>query len=114
MGGLIFGPQLLIGVAIVDFVPKKAIATANGLTGTFGYLGGDLLAKVALGYMSDYFGWISVFTSMWIAIACGICFMAVIAKEENRRINVNAKILKRKEHEENKEFVLSSDLVESN
>jgi len=86
MGCLIFGPQLLIGVAIVDFVPKKAIATANGLTGTFGYLGGDLLAKILLGYLSDVFGWISVFASMGVSIICGIALMCIILKEENRRI----------------------------
>ena len=91
MGCLIFGPQLLIGVAIVDFVPKRAIATANGLTGTFGYLGGDLLAKVLLGYLSDWYGWASVFISMGVAILCGIGLMALIAKEENRRIRAFAK-----------------------
>lgn len=86
MGCLIFGPQLLIGVAIVDFVPKRAIATANGLTGTFGYLGGDLLAKILLGYLSDVYGWISVFSSMGLSIVCGIALMCIILKEENRRI----------------------------
>lgn len=86
MGCLIFGPQLLIGVAIVDFVPKKAIATGNGLTGTFGYLGGDLLAKILLGYLSDAYGWISVFSSMGISIVCGIALMSIILREENRRI----------------------------
>ena len=64
MGFLIFGPQLLIGVSMVDFVPKRAVATANGMTGTFGYLGGDMLAKMGLGYMSDALGWKSVFLSM--------------------------------------------------
>lgn len=86
MGCLIFGPQLLIAVAMVDFVPKKAIATSNGLTGTFGYLGGDLLAKILLGYLSDIYGWNSVFASMGISIVCGIALMSVILREENRRI----------------------------
>jgi OPA family hexose phosphate transport protein UhpT-like MFS transporter len=38
---LVFGPQLLIGVAAVGFVPKKAIGAADGIKGTFAYLIGD-------------------------------------------------------------------------
>ncbi|VEH68048.1 hexose phosphate transport protein [Rodentibacter pneumotropicus] len=34
LGFLVFGPQLLIGVAAVGFVPKKAIAVADGVKGT--------------------------------------------------------------------------------
>ncbi|MCV6020285.1 hexose-6-phosphate:phosphate antiporter, partial [Escherichia coli] len=31
LGFLVFGPQLLIGVAAVGFVPKKAISVADGV-----------------------------------------------------------------------------------
>jgi len=78
-------------VAIVDFVPKRAIATGTGMTGTFGYLGGDLLAKVGLGYMSDYLGWMSVFISMGVGIVFGVALMSIVAKEENRRIRAYCK-----------------------
>lgn len=91
MGCLIFGPQLLLAVSMLGFVPKKAIATTNGMTGTFGYLGGDLLAKVGLGYLSDWYGWTSVFISMGFAIVCGIVLMGIVAWEEERRIRQNRK-----------------------
>ncbi|MFT4928246.1 MAG: OPA family glycerol-3-phosphate transporter-like MFS transporter [Phenylobacterium sp.] len=38
-------------------VPKKAAGTAAGLTGLFGYLGGAVVANIALGYTVDHFGW---------------------------------------------------------
>ena len=41
----VFGPQLLIGVAAVGFVPK-AIGAADGIKGTFAYLIGDSFAKL--------------------------------------------------------------------
>lgn len=43
LGFLVFGPQLLIGVAAVGFVPK-AIGAADGIKGTFAYLIGDSFA----------------------------------------------------------------------
>lgn len=48
-----FGPQLLIGVAAVGFVPKKAIGAADGIKGTFAYLIGDSFAKLGLGMIAD-------------------------------------------------------------
>ena len=92
MGCLIFGPQLLAVVSIVGFVPKRAVATTVGLSGTFGYLGGDMLAKVLLGYMSDYLGWGSVFIAMEVGIVCGIVIMSIIAKEENRKIKAEVSV----------------------
>lgn len=49
----VFGPQLLIGVAAVGFVPKKAIGAADGIKGTFAYLIGDSFAKLGLGMIAD-------------------------------------------------------------
>ncbi|BBU79648.1 hypothetical protein EIMP300_10480 [Escherichia coli] len=53
LGFLVFGPQLLIGVAAVGFVPKKAIGAADGIKGTFAYLIGDSFAKLGLGMIAD-------------------------------------------------------------
>ncbi|EJS88181.1 sugar phosphate antiporter, partial [Pasteurella multocida subsp. multocida str. Anand1_cattle] len=53
LGFLVFGPQLLIGVAAVGFVPKKAISVADGVKGTFAYLIGDSFAKLGLGMIAD-------------------------------------------------------------
>ncbi|MGK4781164.1 hexose-6-phosphate:phosphate antiporter, partial [Salmonella enterica] len=50
---LVFWPKLLIGVASVGFVPKKAIGAADGITGTFAYLIGDSFSKLGLGMIAD-------------------------------------------------------------
>jgi MFS transporter, OPA family, glycerol-3-phosphate transporter len=53
IGFLIYGPVMLIGVAALDLVPKKAVGTAAGLTGLFGYLG----AELGIGNIVQHFGW---------------------------------------------------------
>ena len=53
LGFLVFGPQLLIGVAAVGFVPKQGISVADGVKGTFAYLIGDSFAKLGLGMIAD-------------------------------------------------------------
>ncbi|MBU3018649.1 glycerol-3-phosphate transporter [Paraglaciecola agarilytica] len=57
IGFLIYGPVMLIGLFALELVPKKAAGTAAGLTGLFGYLGGAVVANIALGYTVDHFGW---------------------------------------------------------
>lgn len=98
LGTLIFGPQLLIGVSLVGFVPKKAIAVANGLSGTFGYLFGDSTAKVMLAQIADpksqgihigglYFhGWNDVFIIFYGALICGVILLLIVAGAEERMI----------------------------
>jgi len=57
IGFLIYGPVMLIGLYALELVPKKAAGTAAGLTGLFGYLGGAVIANIALGFTVDAFGW---------------------------------------------------------
>ncbi|MBU0505445.1 MAG: MFS transporter [bacterium] len=56
VGFLVYGPQMLVGVAAADFASKKAAATATGLTGTFGYLG-STVCGVGTGLIVDKWGW---------------------------------------------------------
>ena len=56
VGFLVYGPQMLVGVSAADFVSKKAVATATGLTGTFGYLGSSVCG-VGVGVIVDRWGW---------------------------------------------------------
>jgi phosphoglycerate transporter family protein len=62
IGFLVYGPQVLVGVAGAEFGSKKAAAAAAGLTGTIGYLGGAL-AGVGAGYLTDTWGWKATFLS---------------------------------------------------
>lgn len=56
VGFVIYGPQMLVGVAAADFASKKAAATATGMTGTFGYLG-SAVCGVGTGFIVDHWGW---------------------------------------------------------
>ncbi|PJG83684.1 hexose-6-phosphate:phosphate antiporter [Caviibacterium pharyngocola] len=93
LGFLVFGPQLLIGVAAVGFVPKKAIAVADGVKGTFAYLIGDSFAKLGLGMIADgtpifgLTGWSGTFAALnTSALVCmGLLVFVAIAEEKKIR-----------------------------
>lgn len=97
-GLLIFGPQLLIGISLVGFVPKRGVTVANGMTGTFGYLLGDSCAKIGLAAIADpkqsgfnlfglkLHGWGSTFTVMYISLFIGIILLAFVAYGEEKKI----------------------------
>ncbi len=98
LGTLIFGPQLLIGVSVVHFVPKQAVMVTNGTTGTFAYLFGDSLAKVGLAMIADpttaglnifgvnLHGWNDTFLVFYAALVVGIVLLLVVAGGEEARI----------------------------
>jgi MFS transporter, OPA family, glycerol-3-phosphate transporter len=73
VGFFVYGPQVLIGVASADFASKKAIGTANGLTGIMGYVGSGL-SGVCVGYLIDNFGWGGAFSFFIIAALLGSYF----------------------------------------
>ncbi|WP_241572508.1 hexose-6-phosphate:phosphate antiporter [Rosenbergiella nectarea] len=92
LGFMVFGPQLLIGVALVGFVPKKAIGAADGFKGTFGYLVGDSFAKLGLGMIADghsifgLTGWVGTFAALDAAAIGCMGIMVVVAILEEKKI----------------------------
>lgn len=98
LGALIFGPQLLIGVSLTGFVPKRAISIANGMTGSFAYLFGDSMAKVGLAAIADpkskglnvfgytLSGWTDVFIVFYFALFIGIILLCIVAYYEEKKI----------------------------
>jgi phosphoglycerate transporter family protein len=74
VGFLVYGPQVLVGVAAADFASKKAVGMAVGLTGTFGYLG-SALSGICVGWIADHYGWSGGFIFFVISAALGaVCF----------------------------------------
>ncbi len=71
IGCFIYGPQLLIGMNLIDIVPNFAVGAAVGLSGLCAYILGELMADLVIGFIADNFGWNGAF----IFIICG----AVIA-----------------------------------
>jgi OPA family sugar phosphate sensor protein UhpC-like MFS transporter len=68
IGFLIFGPQMLIGMAAAELSHKKAAATATGFTGWMAYVGAAV-AGYPLGMITQNFGWEGFFVTLTI---CGI------------------------------------------
>ncbi len=56
IGFLVFGPQMLLGLAASEMVSKKAASTSNGFTGCFSYLGAAV-AGYPLGKITEVWGW---------------------------------------------------------
>jgi len=86
IGFLIYGPVMLIGVQALDLVQKKAAGTAAGFTGLFGYLGGALVANIAMGYIVDSFGWDGGFKLLIFACIMAIILIGLSWRLENKNI----------------------------
>lgn len=82
-GFCIYGPQALIGIAAANQATKKAAATANGLTGIFGYLS-VFVSGLGVGVLVDHFGWNYVFLGMIVIAVVG---MGVFTLMWNARSN---------------------------
>lgn len=54
IGFFVYPPVMLLGVAALDLTSKKAVGTAAGFVGLFGYVGRTVQAK-GLGWMAKYF-----------------------------------------------------------
>lgn len=74
VGFLVYGPQVLVGVAAADFASKRAVGMAVGLTGTFGYVG-SAISGVCIGWIADNYGWDGGFIFFIVSamLAC-VCF----------------------------------------
>lgn len=84
IGFLIYGPVMLIGVAALDLVPKKAVGTAAGLTGLFGYLGATA-AEIGIGNVVQHCGWNSGFIVLISAALISIFLLALTWNVHDRR-----------------------------
>ncbi|HBC71481.1 MAG TPA: glycerol-3-phosphate transporter [Coxiellaceae bacterium] len=66
IGMFIYGPIMLVGIQVLDIMPKKAVGTAIGLLGFFAS-GGNILASAGFGYLVEYFGWQGGFIVLIVA-----------------------------------------------
>lgn len=68
-GFFIYGVQMIsTGLAPLEMVPRKAVASAVGLTGAMSYLGA-VLTSALTGFLTDQYGWTGAFV-FWLA--CGL------------------------------------------
>ena len=74
LGVMVFGPQMMIGMAAVEMTNKKAAATVTGFTGWFAYAG-IAAAGFPLGRVIDEFGWDTFFL---VIAVCGFLTLALL------------------------------------
>jgi OPA family glycerol-3-phosphate transporter-like MFS transporter len=82
IGGLIYGPVMLIGLQALDLSPRKVAGTAAGFTGLFGYVLGATLASTGIGLSVHNFGWDITFILILACVLLAIAFMYSVGRDE--------------------------------
>ena len=72
LGFFIYPPVMLLGGAALDFTSKKAVGTAAGFIGLFGYIGRTIRGK-GLGFLAENYGWNVALYSI-----LGGCLLAIL------------------------------------
>lgn len=86
VGFLIYGPVMLVGVAALDLVPKKAGGTSAGFTGLFGYFFGTMGAEAFMGYLIQHYGWNAGFILLYVACILAVAFFMLSWNVHNKHI----------------------------
>ena len=78
VGFFVYPPVMLLGVAALDLTSKKAVGTAAGFVGLFGYLGRTAQAK-GFGWMADHYGKLYGPQQGWNLVLYAILASALVA-----------------------------------
>lgn len=73
MGGLIYGPQLIVNILTLNVVPLRAAGVAVGFVGLFGYIVGELAANLVMPLLAQHLSWTASFT-----VLCGIALLGAV------------------------------------
>ncbi len=84
IGGLIYGPVMLIGLQAIDLSPRNVAGTAAGFTGLFGYLLGATLASSGVGRLIDYAGWNVTYMCLVGVAVVAVVLMMIVGRDERR------------------------------
>lgn len=86
IGGLIYGPVMLIGLQAIDLSPRNVAGTAAGFTGLFGYLLGASLASSGVGLLIHNFGWNVAYSFLVLIAVIAVVLMVIVGKDERKLI----------------------------
>ncbi|MES2731622.1 MAG: MFS transporter [Bacteroidota bacterium] len=75
-GFLLYGPQMLVGVASATFAGKQSAATASGFAGFWGYVGATV-SGIGIGATAEYFGWKGAFVLIVLCSLMSALFFAL-------------------------------------
>jgi OPA family glycerol-3-phosphate transporter-like MFS transporter len=67
IGYLVYVPVMFLGVMSLDLTTKKAVGTAAGFVGMFGYVGGRVIQGKGIGWLSQHYGWNY---ALWALLGC--------------------------------------------
>jgi OPA family glycerol-3-phosphate transporter-like MFS transporter len=77
VGFFVYTPVMFSGVMSLDLTTKKAVGTAAGFVGFFGYVGRVIQGK-GLGWLAQHYGWDPVLWAVLGCIAIGIILLAFL------------------------------------
>ena len=75
VGFFVYPPVMLLGVTGLDFSSKKAVGTAAGFIGLFGYIGRTIQGK-GIGWLAQNYGWDAAFYAILASTLAGIVLLA--------------------------------------
>jgi OPA family glycerol-3-phosphate transporter-like MFS transporter len=75
VGFFVYVPVMFSGVMSLDLTSKKAVGTAAGFVGFFGYVGRVIQGK-GLGWLSQYHGWNA---ALGFTVVCTVIAMGLLA-----------------------------------
>jgi OPA family glycerol-3-phosphate transporter-like MFS transporter len=75
IGFFVYTPVMFSGVISLDLTSKKAVGTAAGFVGFFGYVGRVVQGK-GLGYLAQYHGWDA---ALWAIFGCSLIAIFLLA-----------------------------------
>jgi MFS transporter, OPA family, glycerol-3-phosphate transporter len=75
IGFFVYTPVMFSGVMSLDLTTKKAVGTAAGFVGFFGYVGRVIQGK-GLGWVAQHYGWDA---GLWAVLACTVAGIVLLA-----------------------------------
>jgi OPA family glycerol-3-phosphate transporter-like MFS transporter len=75
IGFFVYTPVLFSGVVSLDLTTKKAVGTAAGFVGMFGYIGRFIQGK-GLGWIAQRYGWEP---ALWAVLGCTVIAILLLA-----------------------------------
>ncbi len=85
IGGLIYGPVMLVGLQAIDLSPREVAGQSAGLTGLAGYLLGATGASLLVGWIIKHFGWDTAWGFL-AAVAILTCVVMVFVGRDEKAI----------------------------
>lgn len=83
MGALIYGPQLIVNILTLNFVPLKAAGVAVGFVGLFGYIVGELAANLVMPILAEHLSWTAAFTFLaGISVLAALLYLSLSKREK--------------------------------